>query len=185
MWLCGWNWINSIFPLTGRSWWRLCCLVQFMWVSDWESMSSLTSLPQTAWPCHMAVTSSQRLCIAVLVLPENIERFSTWRWLRATSTPFNDVWKMSWACDIAAEMLLILKKLFGTWLFEAKSWIRPSKGMSHDFEWGQYVAETKEPFYIPFWNLFRTLRLTLRILSQCRNMPNLRSVGTTNNTMSL
>ena len=29
--------------------------------------------------------------------------------------------KISWACDLVAEMLLILKKVFSTWLFETKS----------------------------------------------------------------
>ena len=28
---------------------------------------------------------------------------------------------MNWACHLVAEMLLILKKLFSTWLFEGKS----------------------------------------------------------------
>ena len=48
---------------------------------------------------------------------------STWRWLRAISTPrsekcpYFNVRPLSWACGHGTEMLLILKKLFSTWLF--------------------------------------------------------------------
>ena len=56
------------------------------------------------------------------------QRFSTWRWLRAMSTPrFENARNvlmtarhMSWACELAAEMLLILISLFSTWLIQAK-----------------------------------------------------------------
>ena len=48
--------------------------------------------------------------------------FSTWRWLRAISTPRSEnvhnflmtVRKMSWTCDLVAEILLIPKNMFST-----------------------------------------------------------------------
>ena len=46
--------------------------------------------------------------------------------------------KMSWACDIVAEMLLIQK----TWLFEDKSKIWAPKEMSHNIICVQCVTET-------------------------------------------
>ena len=48
---------------------------------------------------------------------------------------------LSWACGHVTEMLLILKKLLATWLFARKSYLSPSREVSHDFVRGQCVAE--------------------------------------------
>ena len=48
---------------------------------------------------------------------------------------------LSWACGHGTEMLLIVKIIFSTWLFEGMSQIWQSKEMSQDFVRGQPVAE--------------------------------------------
>ena len=50
--------------------------------------------------------------------------------------------KIGSACDLVAEMLLILKNIFFDLIIQGQVLDITSKEMSHDFVWGQSVAET-------------------------------------------
>ena len=69
------------------------------------------------WPCRPLPGRG----LMYLLYPKN----PTWRWLKAIPTPRSEndhnflmtVRPLSWACGHATEMLLILKKIFSTWIF--------------------------------------------------------------------
>ena len=80
------------------------------------------------WSAHtvLAVTASRSRGLLYLFYPKQ-STFWTWRWLRAMSTTrsekkcpwlFQDCAEMSWAYGHILAMVLILKNIFSTWLFE-------------------------------------------------------------------
>ena len=95
----------------GQTYGRCVVFAGLSWTNVWL-MRSTSSL-------GLAVSPLRGRGLMYLLYPKN----STWRWLRAISTPrsekcpYFNVRPLSWACGHGTEMLLILKKLFSTWLF--------------------------------------------------------------------
>ena len=98
------------------------------------------------WPIESRVVLSEAVDLCIY-FTRKIQHGGDWERSRPQG-PKNvhnfllTVLPLSWARGHVTEVLLILKKLFSTWLFDRKSYLWPSREMSHDFVRGQSVAET-------------------------------------------
>ena len=85
--------------------------------------SALTGIEAQSWPRRVVASEVVDCCHRFTLKNQNFfQHGGNWdRSLKNVPNFLMTVRKMSWAFDLVAAMLLVWKKLFSTWLFEAKS----------------------------------------------------------------